>query len=230
MKTVITCAAVLLCMSVPAMGSTVSVATDPDAPTSNFGSPGNTATAGYDLTLIDDGSSVVALISQTGGVSAGAFANVYFDLNPTVMDGSDLGFEIGSNGVTAFIPGKNGQSGFSTALDSSLYTFSAITAGGLTDLAFSLSNSLFTAPIAGLSYYDGQTFESDVTLRLSQSLSYSVAGGESYEPDRLGTVNVGGIAGDVPEPAAWLLMIAGFGAVGSALRRSRKPAARLVYA
>jgi hypothetical protein len=217
-------AAALLAVSTPVL-ATVSVATDPNAPVGNFQTPGNTATAGYDLTLGDNGSSVIGTIAQTGGVSAGSFANLYFDLNPTVMDGSDLGFEMGTGGVTAFIPGKNGQAGFSTLLSPTLYTFSSATAGGLTTLNFSLANSLFTSPIAGLSYYgpaDGspvQTFESVVTLRLSQSLSYSVAGGASYGPDRLGSVTVG--TGAVPEPATWAMMLVGFGGLGAVLRRRR---------
>lgn len=212
----------VLALSTPLVAATVSVATNASAPTSNFSTPGNTATAGYDLTLGDDGTSVVGTIVQTGGTSAGAFANLYFDLNPTVDDGSDLGFEIGSGGVTAFIPGKNDKPGFNTVLSPTLYTFSSLTTAGLTTLNFSLANSLFTGPIAGLAYYDGQTFESDVTLRLSQSLSYSVAGGSTYGADRLGKVSVG-VAG-VPEPASWALMIGGFGLVGAATRRRRMTA------
>lgn len=220
-------AALLVVSANAAAAPSASVGTDPNAPTSNFGSPGNTATAGYDLTLTDNGTSVLGSIIQTGGVSAGQFSNLYFDLNPSVMDGSDLGFELGANGVNAFIPGKNGQPGFSTMLDASLFTVSAATPGVFN---FSLANSLFTAPIAGLSYYDGQTFESNVTLRLSQSLSYSVAGGDSYGPNRLGSVNVGGVAGAVPEPATWLMMILGFGGIGFAMRRRSKVRTTVSYA
>ena len=228
MKRIFLAAAALFVMSTPAFASTVSVATDPAAPIGNFGTPGNTATAGYNLTLGDSGGSVVGVIAQTGGDSAGAFANLYFDLNPTVGDGSDLGFEMSAGGVTAFIPGKNGMAGFSTAIDSSLYTFSSATAGGLTTLDFSLANSLFTGPIAGLAYYgpaDGspvQTFENIINLRLSQSLSYSVAGGATYGPDRLGAVTVGAA---VPEPATWAMMLVGVGALGATLRRRRQAAA-----
>jgi hypothetical protein len=211
--------AALLLASSPALASTVSVATDPNAPTSNFGSPSNTATAGYTLTLSDDGNSVIGSIVQTGGVSAGPFANLYFDLNPSVMNGSDLGFELGTASGDAFIPGINGN----VALNPSSYTFSAVTVGGLTTLNFSLANSLFTSPIAGLNYYAGQTFENNVTLRLSQSLSYSVAGGATYGPNRLGTVNVGSAAA-VPETATWGMMIAGFGMIGAAMRYRRRSA------
>ena len=206
-------AASLLAFSTSALAS-VSVATDPNAPTSNFGTPGNTATAGYNLSLSDNGTSVVGSVVQTGGVSAGQFANLYFDLNPSVANGSDLGFEIGGSGVNAFIPGVNGK----VLLDPSVYTVDTSTLGTVN---FSLANSLFTAPIAGLNYDPSQTFESDVTLRLSQSLSYSVAGGASYGPTRLGSVNVAAVGGAVPEPATWAMMLVGFGAVGFGMRRRR---------
>jgi hypothetical protein len=216
-----------LALSAPALATPISVATDPDAPISNFGAPGNTAVAGYDLTLGDDGSSIVGQIVQTGGVAAGSFANLYFDLNPSVGDGSDLGFEMGLSGVNAFIPGKNGLPGFNTAVDSSLYTFTSTTGlDGMITLNFSLSNSLFTAPIAGLAYYgpsDGapvQTFESDVTLRISQSLSYSAAGGASYGIGRLGSADVGS-ASPAPEPASWAMMVGGFGLLGATMRRRK---------
>ena len=188
--------------------SVVHVTRDAAAPTSNFSSPGATATSGYDIYLGDNGSSVLGAAKLTDGVAAGLFANFYFDLNPTVGDGSDLGFEVGTGGVTAFIPGKNGQPGFSTVLDASLYSV----ATGVDTIEFSLANSLFTHPIPGLAYYDGQTFEPTVEPRLSQSLNYSVAG------VHLGTVDVGG----VPEPASWALMIGGFGMAGAALRRRRQ--------
>ena len=223
MKIVLFAAASLLALSTPAFAVTVSVATDPNAPESNFGAPGNTARAGYDITLSDNGSSLVGSVVQTGGVSSGQFANLYFDLNPTVGDGSDLGFEIGVNGVTAFVPGRNGLAGFDTALLPSTYTVNTSTPG---TVSFTLANSLFSGPIGGLIYYPGQTFESTVTLRLSQSLSYSVAGGATYGADRLGSVNVSDTSGAVPEPATWAMMLVGFGTVGFGLRRSRTLAAR----
>lgn len=221
MKHLIAVAASLFALVSSASASTVFVQTNANAPEGNFGAPTNTAKAGYSLTLTDDGMRVVGSIVQTGGISAGQFANLYFDLNPTVGDGSDLGFEIGASGVTAFIPGKNGLSGFSTVLGASRYSVSAGTPG-LID--FALDNSLFTGPIAGLDYYAGQTFESTVTLRLSQSLSYSVAGGATYGPDRLGSVDVS-INSAVPEPSTWAMMVLGFAGVGFMAYRRRHSAA-----
>ena len=205
-------------------GTTAVIATDSDAPMSNFQSPTNVATAGYTIRLNDTNGSLFGLLSQTGGSAVGPFANLYFDLNPTVGDGSDLGFELGLSGVTAFIPGLNGQPGFSTLVSPSLFNTASVTANGLTTFEFRLSNSLFTSAIQGLNYYPGQTFERFVTLRLSQSLSYSVAGGPTYREDRLGTVAVSAETGAVPEPSTWAMMLLGFGGIGIALRRRRKTA------
>ena len=206
-------------------GTTAVITTDSAAPVGNFQAPTNIAIAGYTIHLTDTGGSLFGLLAQTGGSSNGPFANLYFDLNPSVGNGSDLGFELGLSGVTAFIPGLNGQPGFSTLVSPSLFNTASVTTDGLTTFEFRLSNSLFTSAIQGLNYYSGQTFEQFVTLRLSQSLSYSVAGGPTYREDRLGTVAVSARTGAVPEPSSWAMMLIGFGGIGIALRR-RRPASR----
>ncbi len=47
---------------------------------------------------------------------------------------------------------------------------------------------------------------------------------------RVGQQIIGSVAGAVPEPATWALMILGFGAVGCAMRRRTEPAASVSYA
>ena len=208
---------------------------DPAAPTGNFqfdpadpiNSPGPQPVSnavGYDIYLSSDANNVYGFFQAKpglGGSAVGAFANLYFDLNPPVMDGSDLGFEIGASGITAFIPGRNGQPGFNTVLDPSLY--SVFASGNVVEVA--LSNSLFTGAIPTLIYYPGQTFPGAgdaITLRISQTFGYSAAGGATYGPDRLGAITIGGNADSaVPEPATWAMMIAGFGLVGGAMRRRK---------
>ena len=195
-------------------GTTAVVGTNVAAPTGNFQAPTNEATAGYTIQLKDVNGSLYGLLTQTGGVSAGSFANLYFDLNPTVGDGSDLGFELGVGSATAFIPGRNGLPGFSTSLAPSLFS-TAATNGAF---EFRLDNSLFSGPIAGLIYYPNQTFEAPLTLRLSQSLGYSVAGGETYGANRLGSFSLNAAAA-VPEVSTWAMMLLGFGVLGAAVRR-----------
>ena len=190
---------------------------NPTAPESNFGTPAPVARAGYDVYLTSDAIKVYGLVDFTSGDIVGNFANLYFDLNPTVGDGSDLGFEIGTSSVNAFIPGKNGQPGFNKFLTPSEFAIALVPGGGL---EFSLLSSLFTSAIPGLAYYDGQTFENTITLRLSQSLSYSVAGGATYGPNRLGAISLAAPA--VPEPETWAMMLVGFGGIGAAFRVARR--------
>ena len=129
-----------------ASGSSATVDTNLLAPNGNFGAPTNLATAGYTINLLNGNGSLFGLVSQTGGEAVGPFANLYFDLDSATRSGSDLGFEIGQNGVNAFVPGVGG----SVALASSLFNFASTTTNGLTTVEFRLDNSLFNTAIAGL--------------------------------------------------------------------------------
>ena len=203
--------------------SSVTVTTDPLAPNGNFGSPGPSSEAGYTINLTNQNGSLFGLVTQTGGTAIGPFTNLYFDLDSTTRSGSDLGFEIGPGGVRAFVP-ENGSNAIVNAL---LYDFASTTnSNGLLTLEFRLANSLFTNAIAGLNYNSNLTFGGSlVRLNLSQTLGYSVAGGQAnFGTQRLGTFNV---AAAVPEPSTWALMLLGFGAIGTAMRRRRKASGRL---
>jgi hypothetical protein len=234
--TLVAAAAALLCAS-PALAQVVdgrntggteyaggvTVVTDPNAPIGNFGTPTNRATVGYTIQLNDADGSLFGLITQTGGEGALIGANLYFDLDRSLpgRSGSDLGFEISANGVNAFVP-TNDNSGGSALLDASLYSFVSTTTDGLTTLEFRLADSLFNSPIAGLNYSPSLTFTGDNRLNLSQSLSYSVAGGAtSFGAARLGTFSSLSVAA-VPEPSTWAMMLLGFGAIGGAMRRNRR--------
>lgn len=199
--------------------ATAHVNYNPLAPNSNFGAPTNASDAiDYDIYLTSDANYVYGFL-QTGsnGTAVGSFANVYFDVDPANANGSDIGFEITNN--RAFIAGVPGYSSFLTGL----LDFSTTA----TSVEFRLSNAAFTGPLGGLDYTGYPTFPvagDKITLRLSQSFGYSVAGGATYGPDRLGSVILGDGAA-VPEPATWAMMIGGFGLAGGMLRRRRIAAA-----
>ena len=175
---------------------------------------------GYDIYLIAGPGAVYGFLQTTvpGGTGAGSFANLYFDLDAANANGSDLGFEINNRNAFAF--GGNPANPTKSSLGTNQLNF-ALSADG-TGLEFSLANSLFTGPIAGLNYEFGSdqqfaTIGGPVTLRIAQAFNYSVAGGSAYGANRLGTVNL--VAGAVPEPATWAMLILGFGVVGFAMRR-----------
>jgi hypothetical protein len=92
---------------------TAYVAYNPAAPSSNFQNPTNeSAYVAYNIYEASDSQNVYFFLqtdTSTGGQSAGAFANLYFDLDPQNNNGSDLGFEISPNSQDAFIPGVNGN-------------------------------------------------------------------------------------------------------------------------
>ena len=184
-----------------------SVTHNDNAPTNNFDAPSNTtAGAAYDVLVRDDGQFYYVGLDVTGSAasSAGAFANIYVDTDPQNMNGSDLGFEIGSNGVRAFDFDANDNPQF---FDASAYTTSSVNAGAI---EFAVSNSFFTDNPLSRNYLAAI---GNVTVRLSQSFGYSVAGGASYGTDRLGTASV------VPEPSS--IAIGGLAATGLLIRRRK---------
>lgn len=207
--------------------ATATVTYNPSAPNSNFGAPTNQSDRiGYDIYLTSDASRVYGFLRADPGSLAltpvGTFANLYFGLNGA---GSNLGFEISTGGVRAFVPAN----GSNAVLSSGLFS-TAASADGL-GLEFALDNSLFTSAITGLTYANTQVFPtngSNVRLNLSQSFDYSVAGGQAfYGNDRLGLVTIGGA---VPEPATWAMMMLGFGVLAAAMRRRSKTTVRVRFA
>jgi hypothetical protein len=191
---------------------TAQVSFNAGAAEGNFQTPSNASdNVAYAIYLHDEGGTLYGFLQADGPTNGLNFSNLYFDLDPANNNGSDLGFEIGNN--DAFIPGVSGSV---TPLAGMTYAL------GTNSFEFSISNSYFTTAIAGLDYYPGQVFTApggEVTLRLSQSFGYSVAGGDTYGADRLGSFT---LEGGVPEPASWSMMILGFLGAGATLRAARR--------
>lgn len=186
-------------------------------PIGNFGAPGpTTAGASYSIRVRGDGAYVYVALQITGdvGSSAGNFANLYFDTNPPAADGSDVGFEVTNNRY--FVAG--GPSG--VFYDATPFlTFDSTSQPGTIELA--IDNSFFTSgPQAGVAFPNGYPVAADqVVLRLSQSFGFSVAGGASYGPTRLGSASVLPAANAVPEPGSLALAVAALGLLGAGRRR-----------
>ncbi len=198
--------------------STVFVTHDAAAPDSNFGTPTNiTQGASYSIRVRGDGSYVYVALQITGDAafSIGNFANLYFDTNPPAGDGSDVGFEVTNNRY--FVAGDPNGNYYDA---SAFLTYDVLSNPGTIELA--IDNSFFTSgPLVNTAFpngYPGAT--DDVVLRLSQSFGYSVAGGATYGPTRLGTASVAA----VPEPGSLALVALALGATGF-VRRNRKPLA-----
>ena len=187
--------------------STVTYA--PGAPTSNFSSPTPfTDAVGYNIYLTNTGGIIYGFLQQTSGAAAvGAFSNLYFGNAASPSEGSVIGFEITNK--RAF------EAGSTVYVSTPLINFVATA----TTIEFSLPESYFTSQ---LGYIPLKFAPGDVAvLRLSQTFGYSVAGGDTYGPNRLGAVQLSQAAA-VPGPLAGAGLMPLLGLAGAMFARRRR--------
>lgn len=194
-----------LIFAVAAMAATAGVAS---AALPNYPAPGTENPVLYSFTAASDGDILA-----------------YFALNNvTAFNDEDLGLRV--NGVDTAI---NGLENHSTSAGTSL-NFGHVNAGDALDFYIRVFNS-------------GDVFHSDRALNadgVNHVWATAYAGGDfgipagtyvgfedvfgggdhNYRDEAFIFTNVAGAPG-APEPASWALMILGFGAVGSVLRRRR---------
>jgi hypothetical protein len=202
---------------------TVTIPGNSNAQTSNFGG-GPDATTGYTITTSDDGTNFTVVLTNPtdNGLH---FANLYFDtIASTPGTGSDLGFEFGSANPDGFIPGVSG----STSLAGSGITSVEVEAAGADTFTVTIPNTFFLYDPLGMGFAltpDGTL----VSLHLSQSFGYSVAGGSTDfpAPVELGAAIVGSpdttSASAVPEPSSFVYMAtSGLAMLGAFGRKARR--------
>ncbi len=189
-----------------------SVTFDATAPTGNFGAPGATTNAlGYNVYLAEQAGTLYGYFQGTTGTPVAAFANVYFGLNHDQVAGSIFGFELGNS--DAFTPGVSGS------VATPLTNFSV----NGNNIEFSIPNSYFEGALVGLANATFAQNGDTITLRLSQTFGYSVAGGDNFGTGdaRLGEVVLADVS-TTPLPGTLPLFASGLGALGLFVARKKR--------
>jgi hypothetical protein len=205
-----------------ATATTVSVGYDPNAPEGNFSSPTNVnKQTAYNVNTSVQGQNLLVDVQAFGGhdLSGYNFANVYLG-GATFSPG--LIFEVTNNRVSTTLNPSNYYSLAGTGFS---FTDTGSAVAGSLDIGFSLPFSFLENDPLGIGFTKVTPGE---VLRISyaQAFGYTFTGGTPlYGSSRLGSFTVPNAA--VPEPAAWALMIGGFGFIGGAARRKRAIATEL---
>ena len=196
--------------------TSTSIAHDPNAATSNFVAPGTTTNAApYTIRTAIDANYFYVDAATTAPGASGDFANIYVG---GLKFTNALVFEVTNDRVSSTgAPGTY----YSLANTGFTYTSTGTDASGY-DISFALPLAFLVNNPDHIDFTSSPLVVGDqVRVSGSQSYGYSYVGGESnFGSNRLGSQNIPAPSA-VPEPAAWALMLTGFGAMGGVLRRRR---------
>jgi len=166
--------------------------------------------ATYDFTFVGTNFSITDGVFTTGAENAdGSYKITSASGDLTSMDSSQ------PSGLFSLYPGAANGSGSALSTSDGLYTYSNVYTPG---------NKSFND--AGL-MIEGAEFEANLYNGVNANYSacsadcLSAPGGAFYNPGDLGVVTITAVS----EPAAWALMLTGFGLAGLALRRKAAAAA-----
>lgn len=197
------------------------------------GSVSSTDSIDVELTVaLDPGSSAITT-NASGDVTSGVTDAdlIAAGIDPTAVASSDINVSFSCSGT--FTTGCGGPPyDFNFALAPSGLPFSQnldLEPGSTTNTLFgTFTPTGGIAPYGTYTFYDASIFAQFYDAQnnhLGDVSFFDTCGSQQASCAFTRTVDSGPIAGGVPEPASWALMIGGFGLAGAALRRRREAAA-----
>ena len=195
-------------VAAPGYSTSVTIGYDPNAPTSNFNSPGTTNNeTAYTVRTGEDSANFYVDVTANPpvGTTPDQFANIYFG---GLHFSPGLVFEVTNNRVST-----TSNPGVYFSLAGTGFTYS----DSLDNISFSLPFSFLETDPLGIGFTKVNAGD-EVRVSYSQSFGYSFVGGTAnYGQGRLGEQFVPALA--VPEPMSLLLLGSGFAAIVAVRRR-----------